>query len=437
MVKRVSRHTLVNGAIVMTVTSVVCFLILELLLRIFLPIHSFTVGTGDVSTVPNAAVYGWGYAPGAEITQSDPDTKETFSSRANSGGWKDIEHQPVKKNGSVRLLILGDSQTFGSVPMKDVYPRVLETLLGDAGFDAEVISMGYGGWGTDQALMALKRSGLSYEPDIVISQFDTNDLLENLALSGIEVQKPFRFQVVNGELTMRTVQPRPVSWLKNFLLKSHVVFYTNNARWVLSERISQFRKEDKRQVEAKTNKSAPGRSPTGPYFVFHMSQRGDPGIEAAWLLYEKLIAEMKRSSEQKRAIFLLFNGVEQGLLAWAKRAGRIVEDETGHDAILWDGKLHPIYYLRHVDRLQEIAGRIGVSLIPTNRIYTRFVTDSHANIEGNRRMAEDIFDFLITNEETSRILRKTQHQPQNCQGPGPHHSSVHPLPGGRGALLSW
>ena len=86
MGKRVSRRTLVNGAIVMTVTSVVCFLILELLLRIFLPIHSFTVGTGDVSTVPNAAVYGWGYAPGAEITQSDPDTKETFSSRANSGG---------------------------------------------------------------------------------------------------------------------------------------------------------------------------------------------------------------------------------------------------------------------------------------------------------------------------------------------------------------
>ena len=136
-------------------------------------------------------------------------------------------------------------------------------------------------------------------------------------------------------------------------------------------------------------------------------------------------------------MFLLFNGVEQGLRAWAKRAGRIVEDETGHDAILWDGKLHPIYYFRHVDRLQEIAGRLGVALIPTKRIYTRFVNDSHANIEGNRRMAEDIFDFLITNEETSRILRKAQHQPQNGQGRGSHYSSVPPLPGGRGAPLSW
>ena len=63
-----------------------------------------------------------------------------------------------------------------------------------------------------------------------------------------------------------------------------------------------------------------------------------------------------------------------------------------------------------VMRLQEIAARIGVSLIPTNRVYTRFINDSHANIEGNLRMAEDIFDFLITNEETSRVLRKAQQQ---------------------------
>jgi lysophospholipase L1-like esterase len=403
--KEVSRRMLGIGALVVILSCVACFLCSELLLRIFLPIRSFTVGTSNTLIAPNAAIYGWGQPPGGEIKQVDPDTGKAFSSRANSGGWKDVEHQLKKKNGSARILILGDSQTFGFVPMKDIYPRVLETLLGDAGFDAEVISMGYGGWGTDQALVALKRSGLSYEPDIVISQFDTNDLIENLALSGIEVQKPFRFQVVNGALNMRTVKSRPESWLKNFLLKSHLVFYTNSARWVLSERISQFRKEDKRQVEAKTNESAPGRSPTGPYFIFHMSQQGDPGIEAAWLLYEKLIEEMKRSSEQKRAIFLLFNGVEKGLLAWAKRAGRIVEDETGHDAILWQGKLHPIYYYRHVDRLKDISDRIGALMIPNKRSYTRFANDAHSNIEGNQRMAEDIFDFLITNEKTSPVLR--------------------------------
>jgi GDSL-like Lipase/Acylhydrolase family len=403
------RSFLSKAALVVILSCVASFLFSELLLRMFRPIRSLTVGTSDASTAPNAAIYGWGEAPGAEIKQVDPDTGEVFSSRANSGGWKDVEHQLSKRNGSVRILILGDSNTFGYVPMKNVYPRVLEELLSDAGFGAEVISMGYGGWGTDQELVALKRSGLSYEPDIVISQFDTNDLIDNV-VSDPNLPKPFRFEVINGELNLRTVQPRPVPWLKNFLLKSHVVFYANSARWAISKRISQFRKEGERQVKEKTNESPSGKNPTDQYFVWHMSQRGGPDIETAWLLYEKLIEEMKRSSEQKRAIFILFNGVEKGLLAWAKRAGRIVEDETGHDGVLWDGKFYPIYYLRHVERLQEIAGRIGVSLIPTNRIYTRFINDSHSNIEGNRRMAEDIFDFLITNEETSRVLRKAQQQ---------------------------
>jgi hypothetical protein len=32
---------------------------------------------------------------------------------------------------------------------------------------------------------------------------------------------------------------------------------------------------------------------------------------------------MKRSAEQKQAIFVLFNGVEKGVLVWAKHFGRI------------------------------------------------------------------------------------------------------------------
>jgi hypothetical protein len=208
---------------------------------------------------------------------------------------------------------------------------------------------------------------------------------------------------------MQAVQPKPIARLKKFLLRSHVVFYVNEARWAFDEYINQFRAEGKQQNGAKTiDRHASRRNPTGPYFVFHLSQRGDPGIEAAWLLYEKLIEEMKRSSEQKEAVFLLFNGVEKGLLAWAKRWGRVVEDEAGRDAIMWQGKLYPIYYYRPIDRLKDISDRIGALMIPNKRSYTRFDNDAHANIEGNQRMAEDIVDFLIINEKTSSVLRKAQ-----------------------------
>src|SRR2546426_1428696 len=104
-------------AIALILSCVASFLFLELMLRILFPIHSFAVGTTNVSTVPNAAVYGWGYAPGSEIKQVNPDTGEIFSSRANSHGWKDVEHQLKKRKDSVRILILGDSNTLGIVPL--------------------------------------------------------------------------------------------------------------------------------------------------------------------------------------------------------------------------------------------------------------------------------------------------------------------------------
>jgi hypothetical protein len=50
---------------------------------------------------------------------------------------------------------------------------------------------------------------------------------------------------------------------------------------------------------------------------------------------------------------------------------------------------------------KAVSHRIGALMIPNKWSYTRFVNDAHANVEGNRQMAEDIFNFLITNEKTS------------------------------------
>jgi hypothetical protein len=407
--RKYSRRPLAKGVLVVLLSSVASFFVLELLLRIFLPVRSFTAGTSNASNAPNAAIYGWGYRPGGEIKQFDPDTGEAFSTKANSAGWKDVEHLPKKADGSIRILILGDSQTFGSVPLRSIYPRVLEDLLRDAGFNAEIISMGYGGWSTDQALVALQRVGLSYQPDIVVSQFDTNDLVENLAISGVSVFKPFRFFLADGELRMRSVPPSQTHWLKAFLLRSHLIFYLNNVRWLLIDRVTEL-KEGRQQIGVKTRDwYASRKNPTGAYFVFHVSEQGDPGIEEAWSLYEKLIEQMKRSTEQKQIPFLIFNAVDQGILAFEKRWHRILEDEHGFHSIEWQGKFHPIYYYRHVNRLKAISQRIGALMIPNRRSYTRFNNDAHANVEGNCRMAEDIFDFLMINEKTSRILQTAQH----------------------------
>ncbi len=409
-------HKAVLSLLLCVLSCIVSLTLAELALRVAMPIRVFNVGTYDISA-PNALIYGWGYAPGYEISQWDPDTHEKFLSRANSGGWKDVEHEPKKKPGIVRILILGDSNTFGMVPLKHTYPRVLEHLLIRAGFNAEIIAIGYGGWGTDAALMALKHSGLSYQPDIVISQFDLNDLTDNLPVGDMADKKPFRFELVDGRLKLHEVPLQQlrrslfITRLKKWLLKSHIVFYTNAVRHKFSERITgDFAKnENKKSVRNDGGYwwEAYPTDPTTPYFPHHVSEKGSVEVEAAWLLYEKLVDEMSRLSKQSSAIFCLFNGVEEGHLAWEKRWHRIVEDDVGRDVIIWKGKRYPIYFYRHIHRITDIASRIGALMIPNKRTYTRFNTDPHPNKEGNQRMAEDIFDFLVTDGQTYSRLKRS------------------------------
>jgi hypothetical protein len=91
----------------------------------------------------------------------------------NTKGYRDTEHDTHKSPGTVRILILGDSLTFGSgVADDDIYPRLLQRL---AGPHVEVISLAQNGWGTADELAALRRDGLVYSPDIVVVGVVTND----------------------------------------------------------------------------------------------------------------------------------------------------------------------------------------------------------------------------------------------------------------------
>jgi lysophospholipase L1-like esterase len=91
----------------------------------------------------------------------------------NAKGYRDTEHETNKSPGSVRILVLGDSLTFGSgVADDDIYPRLLQDL---AASNVEVISLAQNGWGTADELAALRRDGLGYSPDIVVVGVVTND----------------------------------------------------------------------------------------------------------------------------------------------------------------------------------------------------------------------------------------------------------------------
>lgn len=108
---------------------------------------------------------------GTEPSQEYPG--QNVSVKINSLGLRGEEVAYEKKPGVKRILILGDSYTFGVyVGNEETYSSVLESKLRQAGYEVEVLNAGYaGGFETDQQYVWLMKEGLKYKPDIIILGF--------------------------------------------------------------------------------------------------------------------------------------------------------------------------------------------------------------------------------------------------------------------------
>ncbi|MBV8199766.1 MAG: SGNH/GDSL hydrolase family protein [Acidobacteria bacterium] len=89
---------------------------------------------------------------------------------SNSLGFRDREHSVAKPAGVYRIVVLGDSIAAGLHVERneDVFPPILERLLGQAGLRAEVINLAVSGYNTQQEVELLREKGLRYHPDLVL-----------------------------------------------------------------------------------------------------------------------------------------------------------------------------------------------------------------------------------------------------------------------------
>ena len=100
--------------------------------------------------------------------------------RINSQGLRDAE-TPERRAGDARVLVLGDSMTFGhGVGDDETYPNQLEALFRRQGADVHVINAGIKGYGTDHAYRFFVTRLRSLRPDLVIFAFYTNDLPDDI-----------------------------------------------------------------------------------------------------------------------------------------------------------------------------------------------------------------------------------------------------------------
>ena len=160
--------------------------------------------------------------------------------RINTLGFRDSREYTIEKApGTFRILVLGDSVTFGhGATFETTYPYLLEQRLRSWRSDVrwEVWNLGVPGYNTRQELLYLQEVGRRFQPDLVVVGFYPNDFIGN------EEQPPPG--VVRSTLSamLRAAQRRLYS----------VEFYKRaylTARWTMSRDDSFRRRLDHLQTE--------------------------------------------------------------------------------------------------------------------------------------------------------------------------------------------
>jgi len=166
--------------LLLAAASALIFLgVLEGVLRVSGRVPTNAVRSPDLETLD--AIPGL-FEPGQEFEDRIlPDL--SYHVRINSLGFRGAEFPKRKEPGSLRILCLGDSYTFGPyVDDEQALPAVLGRLLSGSRRPGEppldVINGGANGFTIADELAFLREKAPAVQPDVVIVAFTQNDILD-------------------------------------------------------------------------------------------------------------------------------------------------------------------------------------------------------------------------------------------------------------------
>jgi lysophospholipase L1-like esterase len=94
----------------------------------------------------------------------------------NSSKLRDAERTYSRRDGVRRILMLGDSVTFGwGVRAEETFSRRLQDDFTRAGMPVEVINAGVGNYNTSMEVAYFLAEGHRFEPDIIVLNYFIND----------------------------------------------------------------------------------------------------------------------------------------------------------------------------------------------------------------------------------------------------------------------
>ncbi len=145
----------------------------------------------------------------------------TFTYSNNSLGWRGRREYREAKQTDYRVLMLGDSMTYGTGVNDDqtFAARVEQDLRADQ-MSVEVMNAGCPGKGTDYELKCFQTVGYKFHPDLTVLCFFSNDFQDNERGEYYLVGK-------HGELSAKSLKDDQ-SGIKNFL------FHLPGYNWLIS-----------------------------------------------------------------------------------------------------------------------------------------------------------------------------------------------------------
>ncbi len=191
----------------------VCLLSIEIAMRLWDP----PIARPEMTQLHRASpLYGWDLVPG---TSGIGFMGESYD--INSAGFRDTEHDIEKQPEIFRIMVIGDSFTFGArVNQEDTYPKQLEKALNRQNIRYEVIDCGVIGHNMWQHYEVLKRKVLPYRPDLVILGLFEDDLSGSIP----PYDKPGKYQGINPfkKRGVSGIMSRFALW--NFLVNANAIY---------------------------------------------------------------------------------------------------------------------------------------------------------------------------------------------------------------------
>ncbi|MFQ5823660.1 MAG: SGNH/GDSL hydrolase family protein [bacterium] len=160
--------------------SIAIIIVSEAFLRMFFPQNLVGTSIKGEQFSEMDEILGMRYVPGTRWYFTNPEYTVEYS--INEYGFRDNKEHPVPKpEGTIRVLLVGDSFTFGQgVNYDQTWPVIVEKRLQESGnHHIDLVKAGIQGMDTRSEFILIKRLLEKYECDVVVVGFLINDLYTN------------------------------------------------------------------------------------------------------------------------------------------------------------------------------------------------------------------------------------------------------------------